>query len=82
MLKEKEAKSSEDTEEEISTTSPENVALPSEPDLAVDFIHHVEQSSTVSQNIYVFIPIKILLISQIYKLFRRRKMRPVKHRSV
>jgi hypothetical protein len=82
LLKENEAKTSEDTEEEISTTSPENVAFPSEPDLAVDCIHHVEQSSTVSQNIYVFIPIKILLISQIYKLFRRRKMLPVKHPSV
>ncbi|CAB4026151.1 THAP domain-containing 2, partial [Paramuricea clavata] len=47
LLKEKEAKSSEETEKEISTTSLENVAFVSEPDLAVDFIHHVEQSSTM-----------------------------------
>ncbi|CAB3976750.1 Hypothetical predicted protein [Paramuricea clavata] len=40
------AKTSEDTEEEISTTSPENVAFLSEPDLAVNCIYHVEQSLT------------------------------------
>ena len=39
LLKENEAKTSEDTAEEISTTSSENVAFPSEPDLAVDCMH-------------------------------------------
>lgn len=54
LLKENEGETSKDAEFRSTTSSDscsENVAFPSEP---VDCIHPVEQSSTVSQNIYVY----------------------------
>ena len=47
-------KTSHEAGEKTTTTASESVALPSEPDLGGDLIHTLEQSLTVSRNIWVF----------------------------